>query len=98
MGAVGGGMLGAIAGLAVDRVLEGQQLEGTKDRALYDSAKDVYNSRDSVSQQAQWAAADTIDRNNLDLPEQGTQDLIRDAVNEGYDASDDLLKRTKERP
>jgi hypothetical protein len=98
MGAVGGGMLGAIAGLAVDRVLEGQQLEGTKDRALYDSAKDFYNSRDSVSQQAQWAAADTIDRNNLDLPKQGTQDLIRDAVNEGYDASDDLLKRTKERP
>ncbi|MFE9678620.1 hypothetical protein ACFYO5_31680 [Streptomyces sp. NPDC006259] len=98
MGAAGGGMLGAIAGLAVDRVLEGQQLEGTKDRALYDSAKDFYDSRDSVSQQAQWAAADTINRNNLDLPEQGTQDLIRDAVNEGYDASGDLLDRTKERP
>jgi hypothetical protein len=98
MGAVGGGMLGAVAGLAVDRVLKGQQLEGAEDEALYASAMDFYNSRDSVSQQAQWAAQDTIARNDLGLPEQGTSDLVRDAVNEGYDASSELLSRTKERP
>ncbi|MFI6037596.1 hypothetical protein ACIBBD_26155 [Streptomyces sp. NPDC051315] len=96
--AVGGGILGAVAGLAVDRVLEGQKLEGARDEALYSSAKDFYDSRDSVSQQAQWAAGDTIERNHLDLPEQGTKDLIRNAVNEGYDASGELLSRTKERP
>ncbi|MFF3329075.1 hypothetical protein ACFYWX_05855 [Streptomyces sp. NPDC002888] len=98
MGAVGGGMLGAVAGLAVDRVLEGQKLEGAKDEALYASAMDFYDSRDSVSQQAQWAAQDTIDRNGLSLPEQGTSDLVREAVNQGYDASSELLTRTKERP
>ncbi|MFF8973217.1 hypothetical protein [Streptomyces sp. NPDC014995] len=98
MGAVGGGMVGALAGLAVDRVLEGQQLDGAKDEALYTSAQDLYDSRDSVNQQTQWAAADIIDRHSLDLPQGGTDDLIRNAVNDGWDASSEFLSRTKERP
>ncbi|MFF4591316.1 hypothetical protein [Streptomyces sp. NPDC001388] len=98
MGAVGGGMVGALAGSVVDRVLEGQELKGVKDEALYASAKDLYDSRDSVSQQTQWAAEDTIRRNNLDLPGDGTSDLLRNAVNEGWDGASALLSRTKERP
>jgi hypothetical protein len=98
MGAVAGGMVGAIAGSVVDRVLEGQELNGVKDEALYASAQDLYNARDSVSQQTQWAAEDTIRRHDLDLPTDGTNDLIRNAVNDGWDASSQFLSGTKERP
>ncbi|MFE0728246.1 hypothetical protein ACFW2X_08360 [Streptomyces antibioticus] len=98
MGAVGGGAVGAIAGMAVDRVLQGQELSGAKDEALYASAKSLYDSRESVSQQTQWAAADTIERHGLDLPKDGTSDLIRNAVNDAWDAGSHALSDTKERP
>jgi hypothetical protein len=43
-------------GLAVARFLEGQELEGARDEALYASAKDLYDMRaSSVSQQTQWS-------------------------------------------
>ncbi|MEU0344692.1 hypothetical protein ABZ092_38635 [Streptomyces bobili] len=98
MEVVGGGMVGAIAGLAVDRVLQGQELKGLKDEALYTSAKHLYDSRDSVSQQTQWAASDTIARHHLDLPKDGTNDLIRNAVNDGWDGASEFLSGTKDRP
>lgn len=98
MGAVVGGGVGAVAGAAVDRLLQGQELNGSRDEALYRSAGDVYDSRDSVSQQTQWAAGETIDRHRLQLPKDGTNNLLRDAVNEGWDASSEFLSGTKERP
>lgn len=98
MGAVVGGGVGAVAGAAVDRVLQGQELNGSRDEALYRSAGDLYDSRDSVSQQTQWAAGETIDRHRLQLPKDGTKNLLRDAVNEGWDAGSDFLSGTKDRP
>lgn len=98
MGAVVGGGVGAVAGAAVDRLLQGQELNGSRDEALYRSAGDLYDSRDSVSQQTQWAAGETIDRHRLQLPKDGTNNLLRDAVNEGWDASSEFLSGTKERP
>ncbi|MFI7294079.1 hypothetical protein [Streptomyces sp. NPDC050121] len=98
MGAVGGGMLGAVAGSAVDRLLEGQELKGAKDEALYASAKDLYEMRESVNQQAQWSTLEALDRRHVDLPRDGTADLVRNAVNEGWDGASELLNRTKERP
>lgn len=98
MGAVIGGGVGAVAGAAVDHLMEGQKMSGARDAALYQSAGDLYDSRNSVSQQAQWAAEESIARHNLDLPIQGTKDLIRDAVVEGWGGSNDLLSDTKERP
>ncbi|MGW2720336.1 hypothetical protein [Streptomyces sp. NPDC001492] len=98
MGAVVGGGVGAVAGAAVDRLLQGQEMDGARDEALYRSAGDLYDSRDSVSQQTQWAAGETIDRHHLHLPKDGTNNLLRDAVNEGWDAGSEFLSGTKERP
>ncbi|MDQ0958785.1 hypothetical protein QFZ66_002663 [Streptomyces sp. B4I13] len=98
MGAVGGGMLGAVAGSAVDRLLEGQELHGAKDQALYESSKDLYDMRESVNQQAQQSTQDALDRHDVKLPKDGTADLVRNAVNQGWDDASELLSRTKERP
>ncbi|MFI2430660.1 hypothetical protein [Streptomyces sp. NPDC018693] len=98
MGAVVGGGIGAVAGAAVDRILEGQKMSGARDEALYHSAKDLYDSRDSVSQHTQWAAEEAIGEHNLNLPTDGTKDLIRNAVNDGWNDGSDLLSDTKERP
>ncbi|MFI1510500.1 hypothetical protein [Streptomyces sp. NPDC020597] len=98
MGAVGGGMLGAVAGSAVDRLLEGQELHGAKDQALYESAKDLYDMRESVNQQTQQSTLDALSRHDVKLPKDGTADSIRNAVNQGWDDASELLTRTKERP
>jgi hypothetical protein len=97
MGAVAGGMVGAVAGAAVDRLLEGQELEGAKDEALYRSSKDLFKMRDSVSQQTQWAVDDAISRHHLNLPKDGMEDAVRQAVNDGWENSDYYLERSKER-
>ncbi|WP_030377455.1 MULTISPECIES: hypothetical protein [unclassified Streptomyces] len=97
MGAVGGGMVGAVAGSAVDRLLEGQQLEGAKDEALYYSSKDLFKMRDSVSQQAQWSVDDALARHHLKLPKDGTEDAVRQAVNDGWKDSDYYLNRSEDR-
>ncbi|MHB9861160.1 hypothetical protein [Streptomyces sp. YIM S03343] len=98
MGSVVGGAAGAVAGGAVDRLIEGQQMQGAKDAGLYTSAKDLYAMRDSVNQQTQWSAADALARHHVNLPQDGIKDLVRNAVNEGWDASSDYLSDTKERP
>ncbi|MFC9286678.1 hypothetical protein [Streptomyces sp. NPDC057052] len=98
MGAVVGGMTGAVAGAAIDRLVEGQQLEGAKDEALYGSAKDLYKMRDSVNQQTQWSVEDALERHHVDLPKDGTSDTIRVAVNQGWNDASQLLTDSKERP
>ncbi|MFE9095591.1 hypothetical protein [Streptomyces sp. NPDC007264] len=98
MGAVVGGGIGAVAGAAVDHLIDGQKLNGSRDEALYRSADDLYEARNSVSKQAQWATEESIDRYRINLPKQATKDLMRDAVNDGWDASSEFLSHTKERP
>ncbi|MFE0389440.1 hypothetical protein ACFW1F_36060 [Streptomyces bungoensis] len=98
MGAVVGGGAGAVAGGAVDRLIEGQQMNGAKDEGLYTSAKNLYAMRDSVSQQTQWSAADALARHHVNLPKDGANDLVRNSVLAGWDASSEYLSNTKERP
>ncbi|MEU9537710.1 hypothetical protein [Streptomyces mirabilis] len=98
MGSVVGGAAGAVAGGAVDRLLENQQMHGAKDGGLYSSAKDLYSMRDSVNQQTQWSTDDALARHHVNLPKDGTDDLVRNAVNAGWDASSEYLSNTKERP
>ncbi|WP_393079468.1 hypothetical protein [Streptomyces sp. LN704] len=98
MGSVVGGAAGVVAGGAVDRLLEDQKMHGAKDEGLYSSAKDLYSVRDSVNQQTQWSTDDALARHHAHLPKDGTDDLVRNAVNAGWDASSEYLSNTKERP
>ncbi|MFE8987584.1 hypothetical protein ACFYMI_07080 [Streptomyces collinus] len=97
-GAAVGGFAGGVVGLAVDRFLEGQELKGARDEALYASAKDLYDMRDSVSQQTQWSVEDALEEHHVDLPKDGTSDTVRVAVNHGWDDASEFLTRSKERP
>ncbi|MCZ0988795.1 hypothetical protein O1M54_29395 [Streptomyces diastatochromogenes] len=98
MGSVVGGAAGAVAGGAVDRLIEGQQMHGAKDQGLYASAKDLYAMRDSVNQQTQWSTEDALARHHVNLPKDDADDLIRNSVNVGWDQSSEYLSNTKERP
>jgi hypothetical protein len=98
MGSVLGGGAGAVANGAIDRLIEGQQMHGAKDQGLYTSAKDLYAMRDSVSRQTQWSAEDALARHDVKFPEDSAADLVRNAVNSGWDASSEYLSNTKERP
>ncbi|WP_211285553.1 hypothetical protein [Streptomyces thermovulgaris] len=98
MGAVVGGGVGAVAGAAVDRLIEGQQMKGAKDEGLYASAKDLYVMWDSVNRQTQWSTADALDRHHVELPKDGVSYLVRNAVNQGWEAGKGHLENTKERP
>ncbi|MGW0835989.1 hypothetical protein [Streptomyces prunicolor] len=98
MCSVVGGAARAVAGGAVDRLLEGQEMRGAKDEGLYASAKDLYAMRDSVNQQTQWSTDDALARHHTDLPKDGTDDIVGNAVNDEWDASSEYLSNTKERP
>ncbi|MET9812069.1 hypothetical protein [Streptomyces sp. NPDC006355] len=97
-GAAVGGFAGGVVGLAVDRFIEGQELKGARDEALYASAKDLYDMRNSVSQQTQWSVEDALEQHRVDLPKDGTSDTVRVAVNQGWDDASEFLSRSKERP
>ncbi|MFI0812843.1 hypothetical protein [Streptomyces echinatus] len=97
MGSVIGGGAGAVAGAAVDRLVEGQQLEGAKDSALYYSSKDLFAMRDSVSQQTIWSVDDALARNHTHMPKDGIKGLVGQAVIDGWKDSDYYLDRTKEK-
>ncbi|MFF8861341.1 hypothetical protein ACF08B_04740 [Streptomyces sp. NPDC015139] len=97
-GAAVGGFAGGVIGLAVDRLMEGQEMDGARDGALYASAKDLYATRDSVNQQTQSSVADALEQHHVDLPKDGTNDTVRRAVNEGWDDASEFLSNTKERP
>ncbi|WP_328768273.1 hypothetical protein [Streptomyces sp. NBC_00286] len=97
-GAAVGGFAGGVVGLAVDRFVEGQELKGARDEALYASAKDLYDMRDSVSRQTQWSVEDALEQHHVDLPKDGTGGTINVAVNEGWNDASEFLSRSKERP
>ncbi|MGW5326257.1 hypothetical protein [Streptomyces sp. NPDC004014] len=98
MGSVVGGTAGAVANAAVDRLVEAQEMHSAKDQGLYMSAKDLYAMRDSVNQQTQWSTEDALARHHVKLPEDDANDVVRNAVNAGWDASSEYLSHTKERP
>jgi hypothetical protein len=98
MGSVVGGGAGAVAGAAVDRLMDSQKMQGAEDMGLYASAKDLYAMRESVSQQTQWSTADALARHHVNLPKDGANDVIREAVNDGWKEADSILSDTKERP
>ncbi|MFI6626946.1 hypothetical protein [Streptomyces sp. NPDC050528] len=99
-GAAGGGFFGGVASMAVDRMVSGKELDvgQAMDEALYRTGRDLSQTQDSVSQQTQWSVDDALKRRHVDLPKQGTDDLIRNSVNEGWESSDSILHDFKQRP
>ncbi|MFE2260359.1 hypothetical protein [Streptomyces griseosporeus] len=97
-GAAVGGFAGGVIGMAVDRLLEGQELKGARDEALYATAKDLYATRHSVSDQTQQSVTDALERHHVNLPKDGASDIVRVAVNDGWDDASELLTNSKERP
>ncbi|MGW1587086.1 hypothetical protein [Streptomyces sp. NPDC002386] len=79
-------------------LVEAQEMHSAKDQGLYMSAKDLYAMRDSVNQQTQWSTEDALARHHVKLPEDDANDVVRNAVNAGWDASSEYLSHTKERP
>ncbi|MFE9678623.1 hypothetical protein ACFYO5_31695 [Streptomyces sp. NPDC006259] len=51
-----------------------------------------------MNQQTQWSAQDALKRHHVDAPEDGMNTLIGDAVNEGWESSDNILRTSKPRP
>ncbi|MFD7939917.1 hypothetical protein ACFV4T_36280 [Streptomyces sp. NPDC059755] len=96
-GAAVGGFAGGVVGLAVDRFFEGQELEGVKDEALYESAQNLYAMRESVNQQTQWSVDDALDQHHIDIPKDAADNTVRVAVNEGWDDASEFLTNSKER-
>ncbi|MFD5770786.1 hypothetical protein ACFWIN_33835 [Streptomyces sp. NPDC127049] len=96
--ATAGGYFGAIAGIAIDRMLEGQQATGAADRAIYASGHDLNDYQDSVLRQTQDSALDAIEMHGAELPPESTKNKIREAVNEGWRASDTILEDAHSRP
>jgi hypothetical protein len=97
-GAAAGGYFGGVAGLAVDRLLEGQRAEGATDRALYQTGRELNDYQESVLAQTQQAAVDAIEKYGAEMPTESTRNQIRDAVNEGWVDSDSILEDTHARP
>lgn len=91
-----GGLTGAVAGAAVDRLVDAQKIEGARDEALYYSSKELFRMRDSVTQQTQLSVSDALARHHVDLPPQATNDWIRQAVGSGWQTGDYLLSNTED--
>ncbi|MFD8552960.1 hypothetical protein ACFV08_15505 [Streptomyces fradiae] len=97
-GAAASGFFGGVAGMAIDRITEGRQLSGALDSALYHSAKDLDNSRDSVITQTQQAAVDSINRHKSNLDVEHARNTVRMAVEGGWLQSDGDLESSHVRP
>ncbi|WP_432087526.1 hypothetical protein [Streptomyces sp. bgisy095] len=98
IGATAGGYFGSIAGIAIDRLMEGQQAQGALDRALYQTGRELNDYQSSVRIQTQQSAIDAIEKYGSDLPPEATRNQIREAVNAGWTESDRILEDTHARP
>ncbi|MDQ0833786.1 hypothetical protein QF032_005630 [Streptomyces achromogenes] len=94
----GGGFIAGVAGMAVGRLLDGRELDGALDEAIYRNGQDLSNAQDSVNQQTQWSTQDALKRHHVNLPKDGINTLIGNAVNEGWESSNDILRDNKKRP
>jgi hypothetical protein len=93
-----GGFITGVAGMAVGRLLEGRELEGALDEAVYRNGKDLSATQDSVNQQTQWSVQDALKRHHVNVPADGTNILVGHAVNEGWESSETILRDSKQRP
>ncbi|MFC9120949.1 hypothetical protein ACFTXO_14260 [Streptomyces sp. NPDC057067] len=97
-GAVAGGFFGGIAGLAVDRLMSGREMDGALDGALYATGQGLDRDLSSARVQTEGAARDAIERHGADLPVDGTNDIIRRNLNAGWADSDSNLEDSRSRP
>ncbi|MGW6310545.1 hypothetical protein [Streptomyces niveus] len=97
-GAAGSGYFGGIAGIAIDRLTESQQVDGAADRALYRTGADLNDYEASANSQVQQAARDAMKQYNSDLPPDSTMNQIREAVHRGWVDSDTILEDVHGRP
>ncbi|MFF6997680.1 hypothetical protein ACFY93_22345 [Streptomyces sp. NPDC008313] len=97
-GAVGGGFFSGVAGMAVDRLFDGKELDNALDESLYRTGQDLNKMQESVNQQTQWSVEEALKRHHVDLPKGGTDDLIRNAVNDGWESSDSIMEDAQKRP
>ncbi|MDR6980574.1 hypothetical protein J2X68_007314 [Streptomyces sp. 3330] len=93
-----GGFITGVAGMAVGRLLEGRELEGAMDEAVYRNGQDLSGTQDSVNQQTQWSVQDALKQHHVNAPEDGTNTLIGNAVNEGWESSETILRDSQKRP
>ncbi|MFE9824184.1 hypothetical protein ACFYSH_18935 [Streptomyces sp. NPDC005791] len=97
-GAVGGGFFGGIVGLAVDRLMSGREANGALDSALYATGQGLDGDLSSARMQTEEAATDAIEKYGADLPIDGTKDIIRRNLNDGWADSDSNLEDSHARP
>ncbi|MGX1132843.1 hypothetical protein RKD49_005033 [Streptomyces glaucescens] len=103
-GPAGAGVAGAgafatgVASMAIKALLDGKEMEGALDAAVYRTGQDLSSSQESVVQMTQWSVEEALKRHHVDLPEQATNSLVADAVNAGWRASDSILSDHKKRP
>ncbi|MEU8654011.1 hypothetical protein [Streptomyces sp. NPDC048737] len=93
-----GGFITGAAGMAVGRLLEGRELDGALDEAIYRNGQDLSSTQESVSQQTQWSVQDALKRHHVNLPIDGTNTMIGKAVNEGWESSEIILRSNKQVP
>ncbi|WP_432159172.1 hypothetical protein [Streptomyces sp. bgisy153] len=97
MGGVVGGGLATIAGGVIDHIV-GPPESGARDQALYTSAHEFYNSRNSADRQTVWSVEEAINRHHAQLQVDAVRDDVGKAVNDGFNDASELLSRSKERP
>ncbi|MEU2262648.1 hypothetical protein ABZ557_20760 [Streptomyces sp. NPDC019645] len=98
-GAAASGFFGGIAGIAVDRLLEGQQVEGALDRALYDSGQTLNDTMESTKAQTQESMAQVIsEHGSTELTDDEAREVVRLAVEEGWTDSDSMMEDIRARP
>ncbi|MFJ4872492.1 hypothetical protein [Streptomyces sp. NPDC088757] len=97
-GAGASGYFGGIAGMAIDRLMDGQQAQGATDRALYQTGRELNDYQASAQSQTRQSALDAIEKYGSDLPPQSTGNQVRDAVNDGWVDSDTILEDAHVRP
>ncbi|MEU6707540.1 hypothetical protein [Streptomyces wuyuanensis] len=98
-GAAASGFFGGIAGIAVDRLLEGQQAEGALDRALYDSGQTLNDTMESTKAQTQESIAQVISKHgSTELTDDEAREVVRLAVEEGWTDSDSMMEDIHARP
>ncbi|KPC61314.1 hypothetical protein [Streptomyces chattanoogensis] len=97
-GAAGGGFFGGIAGMAVDRFMEGREQDKAEDSALYGTGKDLNKAQDDANWQTQQSARNAIERHDSALKKGSIDVLINDKLNDGWQHSDTILEDAHRRP
>ncbi|MFB6873985.1 hypothetical protein [Streptomyces sp. NPDC056323] len=93
------GFFGGVAGMAVDRLIDGQQIDGALDQALYDSGGKLNDSLESTNVQTQESAIKAMEKHgSKELTEDATRNVIRMATQAGWNDSDNMLEDAHARP